>query len=144
MEAVRNICRELVEGLEGGLACAIVDLRTTELIGVYNKVTGKSTLHGAVVTGLAEMFRGPSVTRVEQLVRMQRGIPENGAYNFEEIQIVSRNNLHFASVLSKGRAALMLITSRSTRLDDGWRGVREHIPRIEAVLDTADGPGPHE
>jgi hypothetical protein len=71
---------------------------------------------------------------VEQLVRMQRGIPENGEYSFEEIQIVSRNNLHFASVLSKGRAALMLITSRATRLDDAWLGVREHIPRIEAVL----------
>ncbi|ATB30097.1 hypothetical protein [Melittangium boletus] len=137
MEAVRNICRDLVEGLEGGLACAVIDLRTTQLIGVYNKVTGKSTLHEAVVAGFAEMFRGPSVTRVEQLVRMQRGIPENGDYAFQEIQIVSRNNLHFASVLSQGRAALMLITSRSTRLEEGWRGVREHIPRIEAVLSTA-------
>ena len=138
MEAVRNICQELVDGLEGALACALVDLRSTELIGVYNKVTGRSTLHPAVVTGLAEMFRGPSVTRVEQLVRMQRGIPENGDYSFQEIQIISRKNLHFASVLSEGRVALMLITQRTSSLDAGWKSVREHIPRLEAVLRAAD------
>ncbi|ATB37753.1 hypothetical protein CYFUS_003178 [Cystobacter fuscus] len=134
MEAVRTICREIVEGLEGGLACAVVDLRTTELIGVHNKVTGKSTLHSSVVIGLAQMFRGPTVTQVEQLVRIQRGIPENGEHYFEEVQIISRNNLHFASVLSKGRAAIMLITARTSSLDEGWRLVREHIPRVEDAL----------
>jgi hypothetical protein len=138
MQAVRDICCELVEGFEGGLACAVVDLRSSELLGVYNKVNGKSTLHATVVTGLAEMFRGPTVNEVARLVRLQRGVKEDGAHYFEEIQIISRHNLHFASVLWKGHAAIMLIALRSSQLDEGWRRVREFIPRVEAVLGPVD------
>jgi hypothetical protein len=84
------------------------------------------------------MFRGPTVSEVERMVRLQRGIKEDGAHYFEEIQIISRHYLHFASVLWKGRAAIMLITQRSSQLDEGWRRVREYIPRVEAILGPVD------
>jgi hypothetical protein len=135
--AVGEICRALVEDLPGGFACAVVDLSSGALIGSHNKTTGRSALHEATVSGLVDMFRGPSVTRVAQLVRMQRGVPEDGAYYFEEIQIVSRHNLHFASALAAGRMALMLVAARTADREHGWRLVHHHIPRIEAVLGTA-------
>lgn len=132
--ALCEVCRDIVAGLEGGLACAVVDLGSGALLGAHNKVTGRTSIHEATVSGLVDMFRGPAVTRVAQLVRMQRGVPENGEHYFEEIQIISRHNLHFASVLGSGDQAVMLIAMRSSSLDEGWRLVRHHVPRMAAIL----------
>lgn len=134
VEAVRAACRALVDDLRGALACGVAGLNSRELVAVYNKVSGRTTLPEVVVSGLVDMFRGPAVDGVARLVRQQRGVPENGAHYFEEIQIVSRHNLHFASVLASGDAAIMLITARTTVFQEAWDALRRTIPAVEMAL----------
>ncbi len=134
MESVRNLCAQIVDNLEGGLACGVVSLRTNELFAVYNKVTGKRTLSQVVVDALVEMFRGPKLVTIEKGVRAQRGAAEDGGHYFKEYYIVSTHNLHFAQEIANGNAAIMLITSKSTSFDDGWRQLRQYIPSVEATL----------
>ena len=81
-----------------------------------------------------DLFRGPSVTRIEAMVREQRGDDETGERYFEEIQLTPKPNLHFAKTLKGGRAVIMLVTKRSTSLGMGWAQLKAAIPVLERLM----------
>lgn len=134
MGKIDDACRDVVTKVDGAVAAGVVDLDTGMLLGVYNAAQYTQTLNEIVAAACMDMFRGPNISRIEQMVRSHRGIPENGEHYFQEIHVTSDNNFHFAKTLKKGRAVIMLVTRKTTNIGMGWAQLKSVVPTIEPLV----------
>lgn len=134
MGRIDDACRDVVNKVEGAVACGVVDLDTGMLLGIHNSAQYTQTLNEVVAAASMDLFRGPNVGRVEQMVRAHRGLPENGEHYFQEIHISSANNFHFAKTLNGGKAVMMLVTKKRTSIGLGWAELRAALPAVERLV----------
>ncbi|HEX7604011.1 MAG TPA: hypothetical protein VF316_20480 [Polyangiaceae bacterium] len=134
MGKIDDACKDVVGKVEGAVACGVVDLDTGMLLGIHNAAQYTQTLNEIVAAATMDLFRGPNVGRVEQMVRTQRGVPENGAHYFQEIHITSEHNYHFAKTIKQGKAVIMLVTKKSTNIGMGWAMLKSIIPAVEPLV----------
>ncbi|AKU90093.1 hypothetical protein [Vulgatibacter incomptus] len=134
MGRMDDACKNVVTAVEGAIACGVVDLDTGMLLGINNGAQYTQTLNEIVAAATMDMFRGPNIMRIQQMVRVHRGLPENGENYFDEVHIVSKNNFHFAKTLRGGRAVIMLVTRKSTNIGMGWAQLRAAIPSVEPLV----------
>lgn len=127
-------CKKIVEGVDGAVACGVVDLDTGMLLGVYNSAQYSQTLNEVVAAATMDVFRGPNVSKIEQMVRSHRGQPEDGSHAFEEVHITSRNNFHFAKTIRDGKAVIMLVTKKTTNVGMGWANLKQAVPELEPLV----------
>jgi len=134
MGRIDDACRDVVDSVDGAVACGVVDLDTGMLLGIHNAAGYTQTLNEIVAAATMDLFRGPNVGRVEQLVRAHRGLPDDGEHYFEEVQITSQHNLHFAKTLKGGKVVIMLVTKKTTNLGLGWAQLKTVIPAVEPLV----------
>ncbi len=134
MSKIDDACRNVVENVDGAVACGVIDLDTGMLLGIHNSASYTQTLNEVVAAATMDMFRGPNVGRIEQMVRAHRGTPENGDHYFDEIHITSKHNFHFAKTLKGGKAVMMLVTKKTTNIGMGWAQVKASIPAVEPLV----------
>ncbi|HJL14809.1 MAG TPA: response regulator [Sandaracinaceae bacterium LLY-WYZ-13_1] len=131
MGKIDDACKTAVEKVDGSVACGVVDLDTGMLLGIHNSAQYTQTLNEVVAGATMDMFRGPNVGRIEQMVRAHRGMEEDGAHYFEEIHVTSRHNYHFMKTIRGGKAVIVLVTKKSTNIGMGWASLKSVIPEIE-------------
>lgn len=131
MSKIDDACRDVVHKVDGAVACAVVDLETGMLHGMYNTANFAPELDEHLARATMDIFRGPTVTKSERMIRAHRGLPEEGERYFQEIHIASINNYHFAKTVKKGKAAIMLVTKKTTNVGMGWAMLRSVIPLVE-------------
>lgn len=127
---INQLCTEIVKSVTAGLGCAVVNLNTGQLIGVSHKVPyfTQSYLDAAAAAAV-EMFRGRSVTALEQMITNMRHTEESQF--IEEIQMTTKNTLHFMATLPENPDILViLITSKKVNLGMGWSSIRNALPKI--------------
>jgi hypothetical protein len=129
-----DACREVVQKTDGAVACGIVDLDSGMLLGIHNSANYTQTLNEIVAAATMDLFRGPNVGRIEQMVRSHRNMTETGEHYFQEIHITSEHNFHFAKTLKKGKAVIMLITKKTTNIGMGWAQLKAVIPLVEPLV----------
>lgn len=134
MSKIDDSCRAVVEKVEGGVACGVVDLSTGMLLGIHNSAAYTQTLNEVVAAATMDMFRGSAIDKIEKMVRQHRGITEDGAHYFEEIHITSRHNFHFAKTIAGGKAVIMLVTKKTTNIGMGWAQLKSVIPDVEPLV----------
>lgn len=134
MGKIDDACREVVSKVEGSVACGVVDLDTGMLLGIFNNAQYTQTLNEVVAAATMDLFRGSNVGRVEQMVRAHRGVPENGEHYFQEINVSSEHNYHFAKTIKKGRAVIMLVTKKTTNIGMGWAMLKSVIGSVEPLV----------
>ncbi|HMV99525.1 MAG TPA: hypothetical protein PLL06_12960 [Acidobacteriota bacterium] len=134
MGRMDDACRDVVSKVDGAVACGVVDLETGMLLGIHNVAQYTQTLNEIVAAATMDMFRGPNIGRVEQLIRAHRGQPENGEHYFQEIHVTSNHNYHFAKTLKGGRAVIMLVTKKTTNIGMGWAMLKSVLPSVEALV----------
>lgn len=134
MGKMDEACKNVVENVDGAVACGVVDLDTGMLLGIYNGSQYEQMMNEVVAAATMDMFRGQNIVRIQQMVRSHRGLPENGEHYFDEVHIVSKNNFHFAKTLRGGRAVLMLVTRKNTNVGMGWAQLRTAIPTVEPLV----------
>lgn len=134
MVNIDEACRAVVAKTDGALAAGVVDLDSGILLGIHNAAAYTPALNELVAAATMDMFRGPNLGRVEQMVRMHKGLPENGEHYFQEVHITSAHNFHLAKTLRGGSAVLMLVTKRTANLGMAWAQLKAAIPVIEALL----------
>ncbi|WP_394831290.1 response regulator [Pendulispora rubella] len=134
MGKIDDACKEVVAKVDGAVACGVVDLDTGMLLGIHNGAAYTQTLNEIVAAATMDLFRGPNVGRIEQMVRAHRGLPENGAHYFQEIHITSEHNYHFAKTLKQNRAVIMLVTKKTTNIGLGWAQLKAVIPIVEPLV----------
>lgn len=134
LEKVDIACERVVSVVEGGVACGVIDLDTGTLLGSHTSGGFSEEQKDVVASAMVDLFRGTNISRIDAMVRGQAGDAGNEPHHFEEVQLASKHNLHFAKTLKGGRAVIMLVTTRATSLGMGWAQLRAAIPILERLL----------
>lgn len=134
MGKIDDACKSVVDNVDGAVACGVVDLDTGMLLGIHNTSSYTTTLNEVVAAATMDMFRGPNIGRIEKMVRQHRGLPESGEHYFEDIQVTSKNNFHFAKTIRGGKAVIMLVTKKTTNIGMGWAQLKSVIPTVEPLV----------
>mgnify|MGYP002777854777 CR=1 FL=1 len=134
MGKIDDACKGVVDEISGALSCGVVDLRSGLLLGIFNRSQYTESLNEIVAAAAMDFFRGPNLSRIEQLVRAHRRVREDGEHYFEEIHIASKHNFHFMKVIKHGRAVLVVVTDKGTNVGMGWVQLRTHVATIEPFV----------
>lgn len=134
MGRIDEVCKEVVDHVDGAIACGVINLETGGLLGIHNASSDSGALNEVVAAATRDLFRGNNIRRIEQIVRSHRGIPECGDRHFREIHITSERSFHFAKATRDGRSIILLVTKRSTNIGVGWSQLKSIIPRIESLV----------
>ncbi len=133
MANINEVCRKVSDDVQDGLACGVVDLNTGMLLGIHNTVSYFTQAYlDAVAAAAVDMFRGKTVSRVEQMVAKQRGTEP--VHTFEEIQVTTKMTYHFMKIIPGTDALLVLITKKTTNLGMGWSAVRQSLDDFKKVV----------
>ncbi|GAB4192431.1 MAG: hypothetical protein Tsb002_22040 [Wenzhouxiangellaceae bacterium] len=134
MASINDICNQIVEKVDDGLGCAVVDLDSGLLLGVAHKVPYFTQSYlDAVAAAAVDMFRGRTVRAVEDMIAQQRGTDSNRLV--QEIQMTTEKTYHFMQILpSKQNALVVLITGRKANLGMGWSAIRNASPQLEPLV----------
>lgn len=133
MADLNTICQEIVEEVSDSVACAVVDLNSGMLMGVYHTVPYFTQSYlDAVAASAVDMFRGKNIRRVEQLLSKHRGREVKDS--FQEIFINSVKVFHFMKIISEKDAVVVLVTKKTTNQGMGWRGLRGAVDDITAAI----------
>lgn len=135
MSKINDACKEVVDAVDGGLACAVVDLTSGMILGVYHTVPYFTQSYlDAVAAAAVDMFRGKTVSRVEDLLSKQRG-DTTGKHLIKEVQMTTERTYHFMTVVKeKPNSLVVLITQTSTNLGMGWSSLRNALPGMTPNL----------
>jgi len=130
MSKISDVCQSVVNDVDGGLACSVIDLTSGLMLGTAHKVPYFSqTYMDAVAAAAVEMFRGKNVRVVEKLLSQQRGEPVENS--IEEMQMSTKGTYHFMSIVpDKPTALVVLVTTRAANLGMGWNAVRRSLVEI--------------
>jgi hypothetical protein len=114
-------CREVMNNVDGAVACGIVELSTGRLLG-FHALKRTPALEEAIVAATLSMLCRRSG---------RDAAAERGEAMALEVHVVSGHGYHFARVLEGGRSAVMLVTSRSTNAGMGSAQFKAVIPKVE-------------
>lgn len=136
--ALDDVMRATVDRLDGAVGCGVVDVRTDELLGVAHNVPYfTQTYLDAVAAAAVQMFRGRTVTHVEELISGYRGVRPH--HMIEEVQMTTSHTYHFMMILpNHPDVAMVLITTRSANVGISWAALRATVLDVEPLLE-ADG-----
>jgi len=134
MADVNEICSKIVSDVNDALGCAVVDLDTGLLLGVHHVVPYFTQSYlDAVAAAAVDMFRGRTVSTVEELLSKQRG--SEVKHTIREVQMSTTNTYHFMSIVpEKPNALMVLITSTKANLGTGWAALRNSLPDVAAAV----------
>ena len=134
MASINDICNEIVNKVDDGLGCAVVDLESGLLLGVAHKVPYFTQSYlDAVAAAAGDMFRGRTVRAVEDMISQQRG--GESIRLVHEVQMSTEKTYHFMQILpNKKNSLLVLITGRRANLGMGWSAVRQAVPQLEPLV----------
>jgi len=128
--SLNDSLKQLVNDVDGALACCVIDLSSGLMLGSHHNVPYFSQEYvDAVAASSVDMFRGRTVQTVEKLLSAERG--KEVSKSIKEIQMTTDGTYHFMSIVTgKPDALLVLITDRTANLGMGWTSMR----RANAVL----------
>jgi predicted regulator of Ras-like GTPase activity (Roadblock/LC7/MglB family) len=133
MADLNEICKNLVDTVNGALGAAVVDLDSGLLLGVAHNVPYFTQSYlDAVAAAAVDMFRGETVHTVEELLANVRGTGVQHMIN--EIQMTTDQTYHFMStVTNKPDTLVVMITNKKTNLGMGWTAVRKAVTAAEPL-----------
>ena len=127
---INDICADVVNNLPSALGCAVVDLQSGLLLGVHHNIPYFTQSYlDAVAAAAVDMFRGRTVTAVEDMLSNMRGTTKKSFIN--EVQMTTENTYHFMAIVpEKPDALVVLITDKKANLGMGWASVRAALPKL--------------
>lgn len=136
-KSIKDVCAEALDSTEGGLGCAVVDLKSGLLLGVAHKISYFTQSYlDAVAAAAVDMMRGNKIRAVEDMIGNMRGQTEKNL--IQEVQMTTKNTYHFMAVVpEKPDALIVLITSRKANLGLGWVAVRRALAELPQCKDLA-------
>mgnify|MGYP006168217491 CR=1 FL=1 len=130
MASLNDICKGVLEEVDGATGCAVVDLNNGLMLGqAHNVPYFTQTYIDAVAAAAVDMFRGKNISSVEKLLSAQRG--EKVERSIKEVQMTTAGTYHFMSVIpGKEDALVVLITTKKANLGMGWSALRRALADI--------------
>ena len=130
MASLNDICKGILDDVDGATGCAVVDLNNGLMLAVAHSVPYfTQTYLDAVAAAAVDMFRGKNVSSVEKLLSAQRG--EQVEKTIQEVQMTTTGTYHFMSVIpEKPDNLVVLITTKKANLGMGWSALRKSLVDI--------------
>lgn len=133
MSSITDVCRKVVENVNDGLACGVVDVKTGLLMGIYHLVPHFTPDYlDAIAAASVEMFAGRTVKRIEQLLSVMNNNPVQES--FEEIFVASPRVFHFMKLVREKNVIVVLVTRKDISQGMGWASLRSAVPDFIASL----------
>lgn len=133
MSHLNVTCAELLREVEEAVSVAVVDLTTGRTLAhALHEPRCPSSYLQATVAAAVEMYRGKTITRIEQLLTEQRRSEVH--HTVREIQLTTDGSYHFLSTLpGKPQTLALLVTSRQAGRGLGLLALRNALPRLAAL-----------
>lgn len=133
MASLNDVCKSIIEEVDGATGCAVVDLNNGLLMAQAHSVPYfTQTYLDAVAAAAVDMFRGKNVSAVEKLMSAQRG--ETVEKTITEVQMTTHGTYHFMSVVpEKPDALVVLVTTKKANLGMGWSALRRAMVDISPL-----------
>lgn len=128
--ALNDILKGMVEDVDGGLACSVVDLESGLMLGSHHNVPYFTQSYiDAVAAAAVDVFRGKTISTVEKLLEAQRGTTVS--HTIKEVQMTTDGTYHFMAVVpEKPNALMVLVTNRKANLGMGWTSLRRALTEV--------------
>jgi len=129
-DSLNDVVQGMLDQVDEALGVAVVDLSSGLLISVAHNVPYFTQSYlDAVAAAAVDMFRGKTVTNVEELIAQQRG--EDPKRHVQEVQMGTTHTHHvMATVPDKPNALLVLITSKKANLGMAWAAMNSNLPKV--------------
>jgi len=126
---LQAICRTLLNQHPGHMAVGLIDLDTaTTLIAMHDVEYLSEPYIETLMAAAARMFRGPTVTRIDELISLQQN--KEFERHIEEIYFRTRRTHHFLCPVPDTSCALILVSSMDCDRDIAWKMTRETLPSV--------------
>jgi len=134
MSALDQILHQILSNVDDALGVAVVDLESGLLLSsAHNVPYFTQSYLDTVAAAAVDMFRGRTITAVEELLAAQRGVAPQRL--IKEVQMTTDRTYHFMLILpGKPNALVVLITGRRANLGLGWSALRNVVPQIEPLV----------
>ncbi len=125
-----DICKEIMNGHDGIQGCAILDLQSGLVLGVSHKLAGLNDAYvEAIAAAAVDLFRGPTVKAVENLLGSHFG--KKVENSIQELQITTNDGFNFLSTVpGKPKALFFMGTDKSLTLGLGWTLLRANLTKV--------------
>jgi len=129
-ESLNEVVEGMLDQTDEALGVAVVDLNSGLLIAVAHRVPYFTQSYlDAVAAAAVDMFRGKTVSNVEELIAAHRG--EEPKRHVQEIQMGTTHTHHVMSVVpDKPDALLVMITSKKANLGMAWAALKNNLPKV--------------
>jgi hypothetical protein len=117
------------------LAVGLVDMKTGMLLGIRTVENYSNDVLDLVAAATGDLFQGSNVTMIEQVFRKHRQQKEDGHHYFQEIVILSDNNIHFFQRCKRNEDMVLVTVSRiSANLGMVIAKARAGLAGVEAAV----------
>ena len=130
---LNDMCKEIMGGHDGIQGCAILDLQSGLVLGVSHKLAGLNEAYvEAIAAAAVDLFRGPTVKAVENLLGSHFG--KKVENSIQELQITTNNSFNFLSAVpGKPNALFYMATDKSLTLGLGWTLLRANLGKVVPI-----------
>ncbi|MCA9730664.1 MAG: hypothetical protein H6696_20730 [Deferribacteres bacterium] len=127
---LNDVCKEVLNGHDGIQGCAVLDLQSGLVLGVSHKLSGFNDAYiEAIAAAAVDLFRGPTVKAVENLLGSHFGKKTQNA--IQELQVTTADGFTFLSVVpGKPQALFLMATDKSLTLGLGWTLIRSNLGKV--------------
>jgi hypothetical protein len=133
MARLDDICREVIGGLNGSLACGVVDLSSGRLLGAHSRRSFGETAGEALPPAAIELLGSPALANLSALLRARTGTAPAASEPMDEVYVNGERQL-FAKVLSGGSVAVVLLTDETTAVGWGWVRLRSAVRQVQSLV----------
>ncbi len=88
----------------------------------------------AVSAAITNLYRGRETLRVEELVKIQRGIEDSDEHYMQEVQFSTAALHHFVVKLPEREAVLCLVTRKPGNIGMGWSAIKSRVAAATALV----------
>lgn len=134
MDRIDATCKQVVNSMDGAVACGVLDLDTGEMLGIHTMPECTQELNEATAVAAMDLFRGPSLGHIGRMVRAEARLPEPCEDHVHEVHVTSEHGQRFAKTIRDGKAVMMVVTRKTTILGMGWAQLKATLPQVEPLV----------
>jgi len=124
------LAKELASKANQTIATALIDLDTFEPLGIWHSVGYFSDAYiNMVAISAAELFRGPRIIRVEELISAQRDLPFQ--YHIDEYYFHTKGTHHYLMIVPETAILAVLIIPAFNDRETGRNVLLDFLPTIK-------------
>ena len=130
MAKLDDILKQVATELEGSYGCAVIDMETRKLLGVYTTVATLTPNYlEALAVAAVELVRGKQIFAIESLLSSQ--LNRRISNVIDDLCVTAGETRHFVTVIpTKPNLMVVLSAPKSISVGMGWIAVNRAMPVI--------------